>query len=354
LENEDPVAALRELVNAVSDEVQPGRVVLSLGASAGESFSRGQGNRMGIVAAVLIDAGWDVDLVMARARPFAGAHLEVPTLETFGEPLLRVRRDDREIWLDLEEQRRGVDHIRPILQGSDGLVLPLSRPAEAVSLLDRIPEFDNPELEQHIRVVAELAPSGDAELSFEMELSGPEAEQVFERVGSVPADRVNMVYLQMAGNLFPGASEVMGEVQRRDDGALVRLEMKLPAACDVVADTMTCRSLRLGRPLVPALASLPERSFPLMLQLPITERIELEILPPPGWTSRTPPRRLAARWGSVEESLESGAAGIRSVLEMALPAQTIEAEDYPEFARFCHAVDELMSRPPTFRREASP
>jgi hypothetical protein len=350
LGHEDPIVALRRLVDAVSDEVEPGRSALSLGTSAGESFSRGRGNRLGIVAAALVDAGWEVDLVMARARPFAGTHLEVPTLETFTEPLLRVRRDGREIWLDLEERRRAVDHIRPILQGSDALVLPLSRPSDEVTILDETPEFDNPELEERIHVVAELDPSGDAQLSLEMLLSGPEAERVLERISSVPGERVDMVYLQMAGNMFPGASEVRGEVERQEEGALIRLEMKIPAACDLVADSMVCRSLTLGRPLVPGLASLPERQFPLVVQLPIEERIELEIQPPAGWIFEKQPRRLVARWGSIEESLELGEGGIRSVLKMAVPAQTVAPGEYPEFARFCHAVDELTSRPPTFRR----
>ena len=131
---------------------------------------------------------------------------------------------------------------------------------------------------------------------------------------------------------------------------MLRLEMDLPAACDLVADTMVCRSLILGRPLVPSMASLPERSFPLVVQLPIAERIELEIRPPTGWSTDRPPRRLVARWGSVEEELEISDDGIRSVFELKVPAQTVAPEEYPEFARFCHAVDELSSRPPTFHR----
>ena len=43
--------------------------------------------------------------------------------------------------------RRGVDYVGPILQASDGLVLPLTDPHEPVSLLDRLPEFANPDLE---------------------------------------------------------------------------------------------------------------------------------------------------------------------------------------------------------------
>ena len=132
LAGSDPVTAVGRLVDAVSDEVAPGRRALELTTTAGVSFARREGNRLGIVAAALLAAGWQVDVVMARPQPLAGTHLAVPTLETFSEPLLRVRRADREVWVDLEDQRRGVDHIRPILQRGDGLVLPLTlRPSRS-------------------------------------------------------------------------------------------------------------------------------------------------------------------------------------------------------------------------------
>jgi hypothetical protein len=349
LADEDPARAARRLVEAVCEEVEPGRSVLSLGSTAGESFSRRRGNRLGIVAAALADAGWQVDLVMARPRPFAGTHLAVPTLETFSEPLLRARTQDRELWFDLEEQRRGVDHIRPILQGGDALVLPLTRPREPVSMLDSLPAFANPELEQRVTVAATIDARGDARISFEMDLDGPDAEQMLERAAD---DRPEMMYQQIAGNLFPGANEVEGSVARTPDGATVRLGMVLPHACDPVGDRLSCRSLVLARPLVPALASLPERRYPLVLQLPILQRLELVIVLPEGWSMERSPRRLVTDWGSLEEELVHEPGRVRSVVTLEVLAQTVSPEDYEHFARFCHALDELASRPPLLRKNA--
>lgn len=354
LADSDPVRAVRSLVDAVCDEVAAGRRALTLAASAGVSFARRDGNRLGIVASALLDAGWEVDLVMARPRPLAGSHLEVPTLETFSEPVLRVRRAGREIWVDLEEQRRGVDNLRPILQGGDGLVLPLTRPAEPVTLLDGLPEFDSRELEQRIFMVASVQASGDAKVAFEMELEGPDAEQLLERVKAAPADRVQMVYQQMANSLFPGASQVAGAIERAPDRTVLRLELDLAGACDVTGGRMTCRGLVVSRPLVPSLASLPERAYPLEISLPIAERIELVLDPPPGWSMERPPRRLDAEWGSVEEQLTADGSRIRSVLNLQVGARTIEPADYPRFARFCQAVDELAARPPTLERVPAP
>jgi hypothetical protein len=152
----DPLEVVRHLVAAVFDEVEEGRTILSLSSTAGESFSRRSGNRLGIVASVLVQNGWDLSLVLARPSPFAGRNLGVPTLDAFTEPILVARRDDVEVWIDLEEQRRSVDHIRPMLQGGDGLVMPLSRPDDAVTILNPLPSFPNPELEQVVRVAASI------------------------------------------------------------------------------------------------------------------------------------------------------------------------------------------------------
>jgi hypothetical protein len=111
-----------------------------------------------------------------------------------------------------------------------------------------------------------------------------------------------------------------------------------------------CRGLVVSRPLVPSLASLPERSYPLVVPLPITERIELVLEAPPGWSMERPPRRLDAEWGSVVEELTIDGSRLRSVLTLEVGAVTVAPADYPRFARFCQAVDELSARPPTLER----
>ena len=131
----------------------------------------------------------------------------------------------------------------------------------------------------------------------------------------------------------------------------VGLELDLPGACEVAGGTMTCRSLSLARPLAPSLATLPQRRFPLILQLPLLQVTELNLVPPPGWSEERPPRRLTARWGSLDETLALDDRGLHSTLRLELPAQVVGPEDYPDFARFCHAIDELTARPPTLRRK---
>ena len=68
---------------------------------------------------------------------------------------------------------------------------------------------------------------------------------------------------------------------------------------------------------------------------------------PDGWSVvPRPPRRLAAEWGSVEETLSTVDGVQRSTLHIEIPAVRVEPSDYVAFARFCQALDELSTRPP--------
>jgi hypothetical protein len=186
-----------------------------------------------------------------------------------------------------------------------------------------------------------------------MPLRGGQAGRFLERIESVPQDQVDMVYRQMALSLFPGADAVDGEIEKTDLGATVRLDISVPGACDTENGALICRSLVLANPLVPTLARLPERTYDLVLRVPLERRVELELVPPPGWKAEErAPRRLDAGWGSVNESLEEDDGALRSVLRVELPAQTVTPDKYRGFARFCQAVDELTTRPPRLERAA--
>jgi hypothetical protein len=345
-----PKDAVTALINGIIDEVDPGRGVLDFAGSPGAAFSRRAGNRLGIAAAVLLADGWQVDLVMARTRPFAGTHLVVPTFDSFLLPLLRVGRDDAEIWLDLEQERQGIGRIDPIVQGSDGLLIPLDRPEEPVTLVRELPSFANLDLEEEMRAEAEVAANGDVRLTVNLAIIGPQAERVLEQIRSVPTERLPMVYQQMAANFVPAASEVTGEIGRIDNGIEVELAMLAPGACRAEGDDLVCRALVFNKPLAPVLAALPARRFPLIMPVPVLQRNELVIDIPEGWKMSAKPRRIETRWGSVHETIERDGQRVRSVLRLELPAQTVQPDDYPDFARFCHAVDELTSRPPVLTR----
>lgn len=350
LGGDEPLAAVRRLVAGVCDEVDAGDSVLDLGASGGESFSRRRGNRLGVVAAALAAAGFDLDLVLTRPLELAHTHLAVPSNDAFVVPVLRVRHGGEEIWIDLGEERAGVGRLSPAFQGSDALVLPLTRTDLPVTYLETLPRFPNPQLEERFGLRARLDAAGSARLDLTITLRGAQAERTVSRLRGLPEERVGMAYSQIAGGLFPGATNVRGRLERGEEEVRLLFELDLDRACEVEGDAMTCRTLTLARPLSPVLASLPERRFPLVVDLPLIQVIELEIEPPPDWSEERPPRRLTTDWGSVGEELGRIDGRLRSTLRLEVPAQVVAPSDYAAFARFCHAVDELAARPPILRR----
>ncbi|RLE25791.1 MAG: hypothetical protein DRJ65_06950 [Acidobacteria bacterium] len=350
LKGESPTDQMRSLVSALLDTVKAGNAILDLSVSAGAALSRGQGNRLGVLAAMLLSADWEVDLALSRPAPFAGTHLGVPSADAFNLPLLRARQGSSEIWIDLQEETSGVDHLSPILQGSDALMLPLSDPDAEAFLLSELPTFPNPHLEEHTALEAVINADGGAEVVFTMWLQDAQATRFSENLRSVPSDRRDMVFSRLASGLFPGAENVRGEVLQHNERLEVRFLMDLPDACVETGATLQCRGLVSASALAPVLASLSERRQPLVIQLPILRREDVVIQPPRGWKARRPARRLSTSWGLVKETIENIQGHQRSTLNLEIPAVTVAPESYPEFARFCRAVDELISRPPRFER----
>lgn len=351
LSGETVVDRLEGLIEAVVSEVEVGQRVLNLSQNAGANFSVRRGNRLAIVASVLLDAGWEVDLVLSRPFAFARTHLQVPNMDTFGVPLLRVRYESEEVWLDLEEQRRGVGHIRPELQRSDALALPLSDPKSSVEYIDELPSFANPELEDVVRIIADIAEGGEAEIRVEMPFRGVTAERMTERIRGLSVDEAEIAFRQIALGMYSGAENVRGSLSDTEYGALMTLEMSLQRACEVEGDRMVCRTLPVSRLLSPVLASLPERKFPLVLQLPILQTIEVDLTVPDGWFIERNERRIETEWGSVKETLNRRPDGLESILSFEVPAQIISPERYAEFSRFCRALDELVRRPPVIEKK---
>ncbi|MCP4901043.1 MAG: hypothetical protein GY906_29080 [bacterium] len=351
LVGESPRDQLESLVDALVSDVEAGRRVLDLSRTAGQSFSLRRENRMAVLGAVLMDAGWTVDLLLSRPFGFAGTHLGVPNMDTFGIPLLRVEYEGNEIWLDLEEQRRGVGHIRPELQQSDALLIPMSDPHAKIELLEELPSFPNPELEDTVRISANVQVDGSANVTLEMPFRGAVAERMLQQLRGLAEDRAEMAFRQLAQGMIPAADNVSGNLQETQDGALLSLTLDVQRACEVNGNRMTCRALTLSRPLSPSLAALPERSFPLVLRMPILQSVEFDLEVPSGWSVDRGERQIETEWGRVTETLERKPNGLHSRAVLEVPAQVVSPENYPQFSRFCRAVDELMGRPPVIEKK---
>ncbi len=345
LKAKDPHTALTTLADALVDTVDPGEGDLNVRKTAGQSFSLAKGNRLMILIAVLRHAGWNLELVMTRPLAFAHTALKVPNLDTFVIPVLRASYGGRTFWIDINEGRNGIGHIRPVLQGSDGYVLPLTSPARPVNYIRRLPRFPNPGLEEDVTLSAGIDASGSAKISYELLLRGSQGERMYTMITSVPIDRVHVVYDQLAARLFPGAEQVSGTIEHKDGAVALDLHLQLPQACTPSGKAMECRALIMTRPLSPRLASLPTRTYPLVLQLPIEQHIRVDLTPPPGWKVAARSQTFAGAWGRVSRNVTLRGRALRSVTTLHIPASVVPTKRYQDFVRFCHTVDQILSRP---------
>ncbi len=340
-----PKERVHKLVAALIDTVEPGDALLDPNSTAGKAFSLKRSNRLGILLDVLRNAGWSTDLVLTRPLVYAGTHLAVPSMEVFGIPLVRVQRDGETVWIDLAEENAGVDHIRSEFQGSDGLLIPVSSAAKPSSYLKSLPHFQNPDEAEHVSLAGAVTENGDADIEVRLSLRGTQARRLVESVRSLPEDRVAMLYEQVASGLFRGASQVKGKILNPDEHPVLSLSLHLDGACEPSDGGLDCRQLTLPSPLSPTLASLPERRYPLVLQLPLIRIHEVDLRMPDGFSADPTPRHFEAEWGSVTEQRSVANGRLTSRLELNLPAQKVPPGRYPDFARFCHAIDELLTRP---------
>ena len=337
---------LRRLVASLVETVDRGNALLDPSSTAGVAFSLRRGNRLGILISVLRENGLATDLVLSRPLAYARTHLEVPGMDIFGVPLLKVRQGGETVWIDLAEETAGVGHIRPEFQGSDGLLLPMGDPAARCRYLETLPRFPNPDLAERIRLQGRILPDGSADLSVEINLRGERGHRMVDAVRSLPEDRVAMLYEQIASGMFTGATGVRGAILDPDGTPRLSLSLHVDGACETDAGgAMSCTQLNLARPLSDALASLPERRFPLVLQLPVVRIQETDLELPDGWTADPSPRKLETPWGRLEETRSVSGGRLHSELRLSIPAQKVPPERYPEFARFCHEADRLMTRP---------
>lgn len=325
---------------------------MELSSSIGESFSRGAGNRLAILAGSLLASGHRVDLLLSRPAPMAGSHLKVPSLDVFGQPLLRIHWGDQTIWVDLSENLNGVGHLSPGFQSSDALVIPLDNPSADVSILPKLPEFPNPMLEDRSEIRAHVAADGSAQIKFSSWVTPPSADELEARLDSVPPEMMGSVFQRLASRYFPGASSVEGAYHRIEDGRLlISLSLDDANACELDGKKMTCRGLIINDALAPVLASLPQRKSPLILQVPVQRIFDLTLEAPAGWKIEAwAPRQLQTRWGKVNEQLQIQNGRLDSRIFLDIFALTASPADYPEFSRFCRAVDELTLRPPRLLR----
>lgn len=327
-----PEERLRALDTWVRMNIQGGGTI---DERASFVLERKQGSRSLLLLALLRLAHLDAEMVLARPVGAAELDSELPDLEGFNEPLLRVRIGDEWRPVDpryrhgpagvLGPRLRGVEALRVAVGGPTRVTLPATNQDGRKMTIDYA---INDTLGARVKVTERL--------------TGVPALEWREAIETLAADRIRPEFEQQTlGQHFPGASlTALGWQHEKDDDEplIVQYEFTLPTVGRQIE-----RALFLSAP-YPALLMRryglrKQRRTALRLGFVAPTEIETtyhgSVIP-----ESIAPVQVDARFGSFSLRGERSNQSLKLVTRLAMPTSVVRPTDYDEFVRFAATVDQ--------------
>jgi hypothetical protein len=318
----------------------------ALGEDASAVLSRGRGNRLAVLKAVLSELGLQARFALARPFTADPAPYRFPTLELYAAPLLRVETGGGTIWLDPSQRMMPFGALPSALSGCEALILP--EPGEPAAV-DRTPERAAAAEGREIALRVALAADGGAELTGTDRYAGGAGaalKAVLERLDG--AERRQAIESSLA-RYFRGIAVSELAFSGEDDPD-APLEIRWRARAPLLARPAD-GGLVVEAPLFPAqlggrYVETAARTTPLLV--PGVERLSqrVELVPPPELrAAASPSRRVETPFGTYTraERVEGETLVREERLEVA--RARIAPAQYLEFAGFAAKVDALQEEP---------
>jgi cellulose synthase operon protein C len=314
-------------------------------------LSRGRGGRVGVLAAVLGELGFESRLVVVKPFTSDPRPRRFPGAAEYTHFLVRARKGGETFWLDVGQRLAPFGALHPAVLDAEALVI--GRPGEALEAI-RTPAKARVEELRTVQLDLQLAPDGSAEVRGVDRYEGWAAGAVRGELEQLePAERARSVEGMLA-RTFRGLAVESVDVDGEDDAEaplVIRWRGRVPGLARVAGDALV-----LDAPIHPARLSgrfvrVASRRTPLLLGQDERVAQTVRITPPPGFTSRAGDRveldgalGTFARAERVEEN--------RLVREerLALKRGRYAPDAYPAVASFAAAVDEVQERPVAFTR----
>ncbi len=331
----------REVLGAGGDE----------SVQASEILSRGRGNRLLVLQAVLAELG--VKARVALARPFGAdpAPRRFVSHTSWPHPLLRIEAGGETIWHDPAYRIAPLGTLPSSVLGVEAIVLPA--PGEPLEVV-RTPDRGAVEDRREIVVRIALRPDGSAALEGEdryLGASAAAAKTAIERLDE--SERRQVVEASLA-RTFRGLSLTSAEMVGEADPAspfTLRWKGTLPGLARA-ADG----GLVLDAPILPArlgarLVQVAARTTPLLIGMPENVRQRIEIVAPDGFAPTLAPGSVSDdRFGAFARSERVEGRTLVREESLIVRRGRISPDRYADFATFAIGVDQLQQRPTTFQR----
>ncbi|MCS6799847.1 MAG: DUF3857 domain-containing protein [Myxococcota bacterium] len=306
-----------------------------------------QGHRARVLHYLLRLAGIDAVLAIARLRSFDQTRGLVPDAETYDHLLVVLPEGVEPRFLFPGSRHAPVGYRPPVLRGTDALLL---APGAPTVVLPEAPQGSDAHV---IEADLELLADGSARGRIVETLHGVKAVRWREMEEEIPeARRLRHVEEHHVGQLFPGARLRQLHVLQRELVELpvvLRYEVHVPSIARVEADRTLVLAGLLPTMLSTWHARADRRSTPQLVVEPVELTVRVRVALPPGMRAVELPPSVQLRDGGPTAgrfSMQLSAADGRVTLErnVELRPARIEPEHYPQFARFCRAVDEAEAR----------
>lgn len=344
--NAKSLALAHALHDVVREKLRPGANPLSLGYPASMAASAGEGNRIGVALALAQMLGLDARLILTRPIEYRGRALDCPSIGTFGYPLLELVVDGQAVFLDYKDADLPFDSIPPRFSQADALEIPFDLASKARII--ELPRRDPGLLQETVADVT-MDGEGQVEGTLTITAKGVLASVVRRLLREAPAPQQPEILRGIAADSFPGAEVLESDIRGKEllDGDLT-VKMKIRGGGwgrrTPTGFALPVASKPLG--LFNEYASLPLRTFPLLVDEATFRRDEFRIRLPEGLlpTVVPSPATLLESFGVFTLMVRAEAGTVVATRQAAIPPVRIEPNDYPAFREFARKIEEAESR----------
>lgn len=332
---------LRAIYSFISSRIRSDKSSFAEGnlTSAEETLAAYTGNRTAALIALARAAGFEADLFLCQDE---SSGPPVVSLDTFGRPLVRITARGVTLIADAETEGMGLGLISPTIRTREALLVPVSnpdsRPLAAVnhtqselSVADADLKFDS---------------EGDLEARLIIKLGPWRASQMRNTLSGMEGAGRQQYLNQLAARIFPGATEVTGDI--RNDRDLSRpleilVHCRAPRFLNFSSSRVAMDQLAPELGLRRLYGASAGRRYPLYLNTPLSEKTVFRVVLPPN-------TRVAQKVAAVDlrtnfgryaiSSRETGNNMLEITREFDIPVQVVTPGNYSDFLAFASRIDD--------------
>jgi hypothetical protein len=296
-------------------------------------------DKAALLVTMLKEAGVEADFALVRTRHRGDLDTDIASLSAFDHAIAYV--PDLDLWIDATAEQHGIENLPFADQGV--LALRLTRDGPVMGRTPILPAEKN-QTKGELRV--RLFPNGEAAIQGQVTTNGDTAAHLRRELETTHTRRERFEQLMSASMPGVKVSHVnITSLDALDRPVSYSYEARLPAYALVTPSSGLEFSVDQGQDMTKRFARLPRRSADLVVGPTglIERRTELHI--PEGFEAQSlpPPVELRTRFGSLALLVETRGSQMTIHRRVSLDIAQVSPEDYPDFVKFCRAVDEAMS-----------